>query len=362
MGKHLSRRKFCCILYFVCVCKKIKRKAGADQAVQFEGFLGNLSAKQQVAHGMTGDQIRHAWLIEGPIGSGRRTLARCMAQAAVCTAQTERPCGQCAGCRKAASGIHPDIFEFSRELDDKAFSADSIRRLREKVYVRPNEAPRQVFILADVQQMQETAQNTLLKILEEPPATAVFILTCENRSQVLSTVLSRVSAVALGGVDVDTAVQALRQKFPGRAEQELRQAAELFGGIIGQAEQGLTDGGTQKVIDGVKAVAAALVEHDAMPLLRATGAFEKDKDAMRGVIAGLQRLTRDALALRYGGTTMLSPFPEQARQWSGRFSGGQLLAVAQQLEYLQYALEGYMNYTLFLTLFCARLRQAATTV
>lgn len=328
--------------------------------MRFDGFLGNQKAKQLVSAGISGDRVRHAWLLEGPLGSGRRTLARLMAQAAVCSeAQGDKPCGTCAACRKAAAGVHPDIFIISKEQDDKAFSADNIRLLREKVYVMPNEAPRQVFILADVQQMQEVAQNALLKILEEPPATAVFILTCENRSQVLSTVLSRVTAVPLSGVDTDTAVQALRQAFPERDEGQLRQAAELFGGVIGQAMRGLADGGMQKVLDGVQAVAAAVVEPSGMPLLCAAGAFEKDKDAMRGVLAGLQQLARDAVAVRYHSAAPLSPFVQGAQLWASRLTAAQLLELVRQIEWLQHALEGYMNYTLFLTLFCSRLRQAA---
>lgn len=357
VGKRLATPKN---LLYTNLCMPINkiRKVEQPNAMRFNGFFGNEVAKQAVSAGTSGLRFHHAWLLEGPIGSGRRTLAKHIAQAAVCTGAQGKPCGECAACRKAMQGVHPDIFVISREQDDKAFSADNIRLLREKAYVMPNEADKQVFILCDVQQMQEAAQNALLKILEEPPSTAVFIMTCENRSQVLSTVLSRVTAIPLTGVDTETAVRALQDKFPHCTSEQLREAAELFGGIIGQAEQGLSDGGMQQVIQGVCAVAEALLQPTDFDLVKAVGVFEKDKETMRGVLSALRRLTRDALAVRYGGTTMLSPFPEQAKRWASHFTADRLMAIAEQLESLQYALEGYMNYTLFLTLFCSRLKRA----
>ncbi|MBR7091563.1 MAG: DNA polymerase III subunit delta [Clostridia bacterium] len=327
--------------------------------MRLDGFYGNDTVKRLLAGTADASRFAHAFLIEGPVGSGRRTLAGLLAQAAVCTGEGEKPCGHCPGCRKAAAGAHPDVTRLSRQEDDKAFAVDNIRALRQKAFVLPNEAPRQVFILADVQQMQEAAQNALLKILEEPPATAVWILTCENRAQVLPTVLSRVTVLPLGGVPVDQAVQALQACFPGRPVQELRQAAELFGGVIGQAKQSLEGGGTKKVFDAVQAVAAGLLARDDFALVKAAGAFEKDKDTLRGVLTVLPRLLRDALALRFGCETLLSPFPETARQLAARLTREQLTALLTQVERLQADLEGYMNHALLLSVFCLRLRQAA---
>ena len=77
--------------------------------MRFDGFVGHAAPKARVSAFVDTGRFPHALLIEGARGSGRRTLARLIAQAAVCTGEGERPCGVCVACRKALAGSHPDI-------------------------------------------------------------------------------------------------------------------------------------------------------------------------------------------------------------------------------------------------------------
>ena len=192
--------------------------------MRFEGFAGNEAAKRQLAADIDAGRFPHALVLEGPQGSGRRTLARLLAKAAVCQGAGDKPCGVCPGCVKAAAGGHPDIIEVGGDGSARSFHIDAVRAVREDAYVLPNEAPRRAILLIGAHNMTEQAQNALLKILEEPPSHVVFLLTCDNRAQLLPTVQSRSVCIPLGGVPEEEALPLLRQRLPDAGEEELKRA------------------------------------------------------------------------------------------------------------------------------------------
>lgn len=321
--------------------------------MRFGELVGNERVKQQLAADIDGGRFPHALLIEGEEGSGRRTLAMAVARAAVCYSEGEKPCGTCEACRKSE---HPDVTVYGEE---GSISVDTVRALRQEAYVMPNEAPRRVMILVGAQNMLPPAQNALLKILEEPPRHVVFILICENRTQLLETIRSRCVCVTMQAVDWETAAPVLRAKLPRTDEQELFRAHNLFGGRIGRVLDGMQDGTFRRVLELTPQFAEAVIAPSELTLLRLTGALEKDKELTAGVLAGLMLVFRDALTLAYGGRTCLSTAPEVAQKLASRLSGKRLMALLQQIGALQQAQRRNMNNTLFLTRMSACLREAA---
>ncbi len=140
--------------------------------------------------------MSHAYILAAPSDEECLNMARDLAQSILCERGGERPCGRCAACRKAAADIHPDLITVRRLSDDKGrprkeIVVDQIRDVNRDAWVLPNEAARKVYIISEADKMNPAAQNAALKLLEEPPNGAVFLLCATNPSLLLPTVRSR---------------------------------------------------------------------------------------------------------------------------------------------------------------------------
>lgn len=166
---------------------------------------------------LSGRRIFHAYIVTGADGQDRMRAARLIANAAVCSGTGSAPCGVCRDCIKAAKGVHPDIDVLSREEKAKEHTVDSVRDLRARAGILPNEAEKAVHIIDDADLMNLQAQNAILKTLEEPPEHAVFVLLAENPLKLLPTVRSRCETVTLppkiGGTDCPEAVGAIIKAY-----------------------------------------------------------------------------------------------------------------------------------------------------
>ena len=136
-------------------------------------FAGNNEIKETINACVLSGRFPHAFIIEGEQGSGRQTLARIIATAAVCEGESA-PCGNCRICDLVLRDGHSDVLTYSP--DGATFKIDAVREIRDNAYVMPIEAKRKVNILLDCDKMNEPAQNAFLKVLEEPPEFMVFIL------------------------------------------------------------------------------------------------------------------------------------------------------------------------------------------
>ena len=152
----------------------------------------------------TGEHLSHAYLIAAPREEGL-ARARLLAQALVCDHPDGlRPCGVCRHCRKALSGIHPDILFIRRRTDDKGkprkeLYVEQVRDMVADAAVLPNEAERKVYVIEEAGTMNGAAQNALLKLLEEPPRFVALILVAESAGLLLETVRSRCVTLHLNG-------------------------------------------------------------------------------------------------------------------------------------------------------------------
>ena len=152
-----------------------------------------MELSQHLKTRMAQRKLAHAYLV---VGENRRQLADQLAAAWVCTGEAP-PCGHCAGCRKAAQGIHPDIVRADPE--GEGLKAEAVRALRSDAYILPNEAPRKVYLLEHAELLNQTGQNILLKLIEEGPSYACFLFLSPNPELLLPTIRSRCETLRAPG-------------------------------------------------------------------------------------------------------------------------------------------------------------------
>ncbi len=158
------------------------------------GLPGNEAAEARLREAAARGTLPHAALFTG---EGGAEAALFTAAAFQCSGGAgNRPCGECAGCRKVRRGIHPDV-TVVRDDKHKNIAIDVVRSVRSDAYLRPNEGERKVYIFPDCGVLTEEDQDVLLKIVEEGPPYAAFLFCGENPAAVRPTLRSRCVEVRL---------------------------------------------------------------------------------------------------------------------------------------------------------------------
>ncbi len=268
-------------------------------------------------------KLPHAILIDGGSPSERDELALFIASSFLCDAVL--PCGMCKDCIKINNASHPDVIITDPELmNEKTFKVNVVRDLRKDVYVLPNESKYKIYILKSADKMNASAQNALLKTLEEPPSYARFILLCESRSAMLETIMSRVTAFGLGS-DSGTVASEQEKKADHLANE----------------------------------LAMALSEVTELKFMQLSSTFEKDKDLFPLVLSSIQLIFRDAVAISTGSNLILSSHADTARILASKLSLKALIGLVGNTEEFFECINRNANKNLLITRFCSVLRNTA---
>ena len=279
----------------------------------FESLLGNTRLKDNLKSSLARGRISHFYLISGPEGSGKKTLARLLAAAILCQDEG-RPCGRCGPCRKVLDNNHPDVITVD-DPEHKTVAVKIVREYREDVFIRPNESEHKIYIFP--QELGIEGQNALLKILEEPPQYGVFILLTDNPEKLLPTVRSRCTELALQALPAQTLRKELLRQFPDASSEDIDGAARRSGGYLGQARKLLEEGSSlpPQTENFVRSFAA----RDALGLVQTLVPMEKWKrDQLTELLSSWTVLLEEALACRSGLSAVSALSRELAAQRTSR--------------------------------------------
>ena len=261
----------------------------------FEGLLGNEQLKKNLAQSIARGHISHFYLISGPRGSGKHTLAKLLSAAILCKG-SRKPCLSCGPCRKVMEGNHPDVITVS-DPEHKNVAVKIVRNMREDMFIRPNESEYKIYIFP--QELGIEGQNALLKILEEPPSYGVFILLTDNPEKLLPTVRSRCTELKLLALPENVLRTELRHQFPQAEEADISAAIYRSGGLLGQAKELLASG--EALPPQTESFVRAFAARDSLTLVQTLVPMEKWKrDALAEILQSWLELLENALVSRSG--------------------------------------------------------------
>lgn len=282
--------------------------------MNFSGFDIDGSVKEALSALDNHGRIPHAIIIESKNKESALEAAKYLSMYVVCTGNN-KPCEVCEQCHKAEIKGHADISYPRPENKSKTYSIEQMRNIIKDSYIRPNEANAKVYVLEEADnRLTDIAQNSFLKLLEEPPQNVYFILLCESAQKLLVTILSRCTVVRLKN-DVKI------------SEKALEYAEKIVRGIISSREY---------------------------DLLLALNVLS-DKENADETLSTVRMILRDGLAISVGTKAVFNE--KLGREFASRFTKGKIIEMIELTDNSAIKIKQNININLLTTWLCGEYRR-----
>jgi DNA polymerase III subunit delta' len=254
--------------------EEIGDRPGVPRPRETPTLIGHDAAEAAFAEGIAGGRLHHAWLIGGPAGIGKATLAYRVARRLLAYPRGDGPAGLAVPGNHPVHGqvaglSHPNLVALRRHRAPGAkalptkISVDMVRKALDLFASTATDSGWRVCVLDSAEDLNANAANALLKVLEEPPPRALFLILAHQPGRLLPTIRSRCRAMVLRPLpdgEVAQAIRALPPPFPQPDEEALARAVGLAEGSVGRA-LGLVD----SVTAGLVAEVETLLSRGATP-------------------------------------------------------------------------------------------------
>ncbi len=310
----------------------------------FADLYGNEQLKATLSADLAADRLSHAYLIEGPQGSGRETLVY-----GILNALVDSPLAR----RKLAEGNCPDLYVVEADKGRRFIGIDKIRAMRQVAPIRPNDLEFRIFLIRSAQNLTVQAQNALLKLLEEPPAPTYFFLLCDSASALLSTVRSRAPILRMQTFSPEQLREYLPTRSPEAARMQKADPAgydallHLAGGTVGGALRLLSD---QKDSEGTKLARqvldfwGAVADRQMKEVYLSVATLPADRERLSQFLTEARLALRDVAAARCGDTyESLFGYGEEIKFLSRRLNTRRILLLDDLLSSLSRDLAASAN-------------------
>ena len=325
---------------------------------------GNSTALELIRKMIQKGREQRSIIIHGEKGLGKKQLARYIAASYLCSRHDGEPCGKCRSCTMVMHGTHPDIINVQANANGNYIVDDSIRPIVADSAVMPNESRYKVYIIPDLDRSVNTAvavQNILLKLIEEPPAHVVIIMTARSKEIFLPTIVSRTLSLSVSCVSEQECMQYLRENTEQLSESQLAEAVSAGRGNIGRCLSYLEKDSFYDSVQAARALCDASATRDGYSILAALHGVEGKKALARDCITLFGEIVRDACADRLGETDeklSVSCYAQGARKLCSSLSASACARLYDTVCDYTGRIDANCNLSLTLNSFAAKLSQA----
>jgi len=297
----------------------------------YENIVGHSLIQKKLRQAVAADRVVSAYLLCGSRGIGKKTVAEVFSAALLCqNPQDGKPCLACSSCRLLSSDNHPDLIRLQVPADKKTIGVELVReQLIKEAYIRPFHTGRKVFMIEDGELMTAEAQNALLKILEEPPAYAVFLILSTAPDQLLETVRSRCLKLQFLPLS-EEACRTYFDKLPTEDKSRKELAASFSQGVIGRGLLMLENQAYYELYQKTMTQLAAFPENPSA--LVDFGQFlTQNKENIQDIIDFMLVFLRDCLRSKISKNTKLICSDQKAtlQRFLSAYSPGGLVRVSE---------------------------------
>ncbi len=206
-----------------------------------QAVFGNAPLLSSLLSAIRQKRVAGCYVITGVNGTGKRTIARYVAAALMCSNPNPdaSPCLFCQNCRSVLQHGHVDVIELSPEEEGKSIPVSAVRDMLQGTHMLPTQSDWRVFIIHHAEKMKKEAQNALLKSIEEPRPQTVFFLLTEDLTKLLPTVRSRAVKLRTEPLSDEIISQELKKETDDL--EKIENAVLLSAGSLGKAKAILND-------------------------------------------------------------------------------------------------------------------------
>ena len=301
------------------------------------------------------DRTAHTVLFYGENGTGKKTIAEYYIYLLMCQNKINgKPCFNCKACHNISDDIHPDVITAEKSGKLGGYSVDTVKKICSDVFIRPNNSDKKVYIFKDCNNMDERSQNTLLKIIEEPPEYAYFIFTAESKSKFLPTVLSRCISFGVSPCTDEECKTALSEH--GLNESQIKTAVECFHGNIGMCLDFTENENLKELVNTVRLATDSLISKDEYSFACSLNKVAKERENIKTVLTMLDRIIGDSVIMNYDKNIHLSGcYPEGAEKLSGILTLNSGNTIHEIIEKCWKAVSANVNTALSLSAMCGEI-------
>lgn len=284
----------------------------------------------------------HAYIFEGDFGLGLLETARLFAASLACTADNA-PCGVCNSCVGAKAQSNPDIIIIKPEDKKKSIGVEQMREMISDAYVRPFLAKRKVYIFADAGIATESAQNAVLKLIEEPPEYAVFILLCSNSELLLDTIRSRCVKIRFSPLSEQRMTEYVESISPSDSRREF--IVRYSGGIPQNAKNIIEDENFDRIRTETIKRLPLLFSQRRLTAYNIVDFAEENKDNAALVLSLWGGLMRDIICIHQDGVKLItnSDYERELTELAARVEEKAAVKALESIMLAEEMLSRYVN-------------------